>query len=335
MRQALAISGGPDAIAVFSLHHCVATSIAKLREELHTALPHLSQDVSTWMDAIAPGGEAANYLSDPLMFPIVQLPAWLLQTLTGRPDADFLSDISYSTVSGYYQIRLLDNVRDRHGTIEASLLPAAGFFEQEFRSVYQNYFSPEHPFWDCFERFWAATSASVEKEATLRDMELEDFREIAADKFAAAKIPLSAVAYRCHRPDVLPLWLHFCDEFARATQSLDDLFDWQDDLQGGRCTYFLAEAARRKEKHESTESFILREGFSRGAQCLREQTMLVRELAAQLNCRAVIQYLDQREQMLAAKLAPIQRGLENLQQLRVILENPPESIQTDSHREVI
>jgi hypothetical protein len=335
MRQAVAISGGPDAVAVFSLHHRVATSIERLRNRLHIELPLLAQDVSTWMDDIAPGGEAANYLSDPLMFPIVQLPGWLFQTLTGRADADFLSDVSYSTVSGYYHIRLLDNVRDRHGTIETSLLPATGLFEREFRSVYQKYFSPEHPFWNCFERFWVATTASVEKEATLRDMELEDFREIAANKFAAAKIPLSAVAYSCQRPDVLPLWLHFCDEFARATQSLDDLFDWQDDLQGGRCTYFLAEGARRKEKHESTESFVLREGFFRGAQCLREWTMLVHELATQLNCRALIQYLDQREQTLAAKLAPIQRGLENLQQLRVILDNPPEHTQTDSHREVI
>src|ERR1051326_3834456 len=105
MRQALAISGGPDLVGVFSLHHRVAASIERLRNRLHAEVPQLAQDVSTWMDAIAPGGEAANYLSDPLMFPILQLPAWLLQTLTGRVDARFLSDVTYSTVSGYYHVR--------------------------------------------------------------------------------------------------------------------------------------------------------------------------------------------------------------------------------------
>jgi hypothetical protein len=321
MRQAVAISGGPDAVAVLSLHHRVATSIERLRNRLHIELPLLAQDVSTWMDTIAPGGEAANYLSDPLMFPIVQLPGWLLQTLTSRTDADFLSDLSYSTVSGYYQIRLLDNVRDSHGTIETSLLPAAGFFESEFRGIYEKYFHPGHPFWECFERFWSATSSSVEKEATLHDMELEDFREIAADKFAAARIPLCAVAYRCQRPDVLPLWLHFCDEFARATQSLDDLFDWQDDLEGGRCTYFLSHAQRCKAVEESVAALVIREGFSWGVQKLKDQTLVVRDRAMELNSRELIQYLEQRELMLAAKLAPIQEGLANLHRLQVILDN--------------
>jgi len=319
MRQALAISGGPDAVADFSLHHRVAASIEKLRNRLHTELPELGQDVSTWMDAIAPGGEAANYLSDPLMFPIVQLPAWLLQSLTGSADAGFLSDVTYSTVSGYYHVRLMDNIQDGHATVEGKLLPAAGLLEQQFRGVYEKYFSSQHPFWEHFERFWQATSASVEKEALLREMSLDDFREIAADKYAAAKIPMAAAAFHSGHAASLPLWFRFCDELARATQLLDDLLDWQDDLRAERCTYYLSHILGCKEGHESPESYVFREGFFWGLQQLRAQTILIGDLALELNCGDLIHYLDQREATLRLQLIPIQQGLEHYRQLRQIL----------------
>lgn len=321
MRHAPAIPDGPDAVGVLPLHGCVAATIEKLRNRLHAELPPLANSLSEWMDSIAPGGVAANYLSDPLMYPIIQLPGWLLQSIAGCVDDGFSSDLAYSTVNGYYHIRLLDNVQDGHGTVEGELLPAAGFFEDEFRGVYQKYFARQHPFWTYYGRFWHATSASVQKEALLRDMSLGDFREIAADKFAAAKIPLAAAAFHSGRPDLMPLWIAFCDDFARATQLVDDLFDWQDDLDGNRCTYFLSHAVRCRAERESVASFVVREGFSWGVQKLREQTMLVRDRAMKLNCRELIQYLNQREIMLAAKLAPVQEGLENLRRLQVILDN--------------
>jgi hypothetical protein len=159
----------------------------------------------------------------------------------------------------------------------------------------------------------------VEKEALLREMGLEDFREIAADKYAAAKIPIAGAAFHCGHAESVPPWFRFCDELARATQLLDDLLDWQDDLRAERCTYYLSHVLSCKAKHESPELYVFRKGFFWGLQQLRAQTIRVGDLALELNCGDLIHYLDQREATLSSQLIPIQQGLKTLQQLRQIL----------------
>ena len=73
---------------------------------------------------------------------------------------------------------------------------------------------------------------------------------------------------------------------------LDDLFDWYDDLERKGCTYLLSEAVRRKSGNESVEAWMMREGFSWGVQCLRDQMLEVRRLAHKLRCPALVEYLD-------------------------------------------
>ena len=298
----------------------IAAAIEELRAGLRDRLPALAARVSRWMDDISPNGQAARYFAHPQMFPMLQLPSWLAGTICDERDTAFHAGLVYSTANGYYYIRLLDNLMDGHATVERELLPAATFFHTEFCVVYQRYFGPYHPFWRMFTRFWLACSESVAKEAALDSMRFQDFAEISAGKFAAAKIPLSAVACRYRRPDVLPLWLQFCDALACWTQMLDDLFDWYDDLERKGCTYLLSEAVRRKSGNESVEAWMMREGFSWGVRCLRDQMLEVRRLAHKLRCPALVEYLEKREGIVQAEVTEISKGLGSLKELAAVLE---------------
>ena len=49
----------------------------------------------------------------PQAFPIFELPYWMTPASARRKDAAFQEDMAYSTFSGYYAIRLIDNITDR------------------------------------------------------------------------------------------------------------------------------------------------------------------------------------------------------------------------------
>src|SRR6185369_11102253 len=120
-------------------------------------------------------------------FPLLRLPWWLEKTLRPQPVLTFQADLVYSSMNGYYYIRLLDNVMDGHATVEHRLLPAAGFFHSQFQISYQPYFGSAHPFWNFFKQTWFQSAEVTLRDAALVDVDLPHFRQIASQKVCAGK----------------------------------------------------------------------------------------------------------------------------------------------------
>jgi hypothetical protein len=284
------------------------------------AAPALAARISDWMRQLARSPHPADYFINPIGFPLLRLPWWLEQTLLAEPARAFQADLVYSTVNGYYYIRLLDNVMDGHASVERTRLPAAQFFHTQFQFAYQRYFEAGHPFWEHFARVWFHSAEVTARDADLRDVSLADFRRWAGQKVCAAKIPLAAVCYYYHRPDLLEPWSRFVDAFGAWHQMFNDVFDWNQDLGRGARTYFLCEAERRRRADESTAAWVVREGFGWGVAALYTWLAEAKELAMPLHSPALMAYLDQREAMLREQAKGVSSGLRQLAALATAME---------------
>ena len=271
------------------------------------------------MKSLSATGDAPDYFVQPRMFPMLLLPWWMAESMGRKPDHGFHSDVVYSTLNGYYYIRLLDNLMDGHGTVELALLPAAALFHSEFLLTYQQYFEADHPFWPIFRSAWFSYSEAIACEAGVECFDETAFRRISVSKLCAARIPLAATSHFYQGADSMKPWLEFTTALAHWSQMLDDLFDWHRDLRDKKDSYVLSQARRHKREGETVESWIAREGFDWGISVLSRWLPELRRLAQPLRSAAVNRYLDLREEMLEEDSAKLGAGLKTLVEIAAAL----------------
>ena len=295
-------------------------AITRILEEFAETAPYLGTGVSLWMRHLSPSGRARDYLDQPRIFPTLLLPWWMTQAGCALPDLAFHRDLVYSSVNGYYFIRLVDNLMDGHGSGELKLLPAAAFFHTEFMRVYQQYFSADHPFWQLFRKAWMRANDATAQGASTTEFGPEEFATITVAKVVAAEIPLIAAAYHMGKPDLLPSWLDFCKGLAHWFQMMDDLFDWRRDLQSGQTSFLLSEARCRKDAEESVEAWMLREGVDRGMDRLECGLRELKAQACALDSEDAERFLFERGERLAQDRAELDAGLNALLEAARILD---------------
>ena len=198
------------------------------------------------MKSLSPTGDAPDYFMQPRMFPMLLLPWWMAKSGGRELDRGFQSDLVYTTLNGYYYIRLLDNLMDGHGSVELALLPAAAFFHSEFLLTYQKYFDANHPFWPVFRSAWFSSSEAIASEAGVVCFDEDAFGQVSVQKLCAARIPLSATSYFYHDTESIKPWLEFTAALANWSQMLDDLFDWHRDLRDKKDSYVLFRGPTRQ-----------------------------------------------------------------------------------------
>ena len=291
----------------------------RLELEMAQAAPIMAGHVSQWLRYLAQSEQPADYFKNPIGFPLLGLPWWLEKTLHSDPPSTLQADLIYSTMNGYYYIRLLDNVMDGNATVERKLLPAAGFFHAQFQLIYQRYFEPAHPFWDFFKQTWFHSAEVTIHDARLSQISLDQFRCIAGQKVCAGKIPVAATCYYHDRTDILPAWEDFFDALGAWHQMWNDVFDWNKDLTYGTQTYFLSEADRRKRPDESAAAWIVRQGFEWGIATLQDWMTNLTNLARPLNSPGLMAYLDWRAADLEQRHASAAKGLHHLAKLAVAM----------------
>ena len=303
------------------LQKLVSHACARIQDELTCRAPFLAEQVCGWMAQLSPTGKAADYFLQPRMFPLLRLPLWAAKSFAAESDSEFLADVIYSTINGYYYIRLLDNLMDGHGTIELKILPATAFFHTEFQATYQKYFEAAHPFWEVFRSAWFSASDAVTHEFTLDRIREAEFERITVSKLAGARIPLAAVGFRYGTGQTTQRWENFVLALARWSQMEDDLFDWHQDLRHGKTSYFLTEANRRK-GFDTVDAWVLREGFQRGVETLQQELLALRDLVPALNSPVVARYLDLRETMLEGQKTRISEAFQVLEAVASATEEP-------------
>jgi hypothetical protein len=291
----------------------------RIQTELMHRAPFLGEEVCRWMSHLSPTSDASEYFLQPRTFPLLLLPGWAARSFAAAPDTEFLADVVYSTVNGYYSIRLLDNFMDGHGTVELKILPAIAFFHTEFQATYHKYFAAAHPFWKIFRAAWFCGSEAVTREFDLDRIDEAEFERVTVVKLAGARIPLAAVAFRHDAGEQLQCWEKFALALARWSQMEDDLFDWHDDLRHGKTSHFLTEA-RRNRGLETVEGWVIREGFQRGIASLQRELDALRHLVPPLNSTDVVRYLDLRETMLDGLKARIGAAFQILKDVASITE---------------
>jgi hypothetical protein len=298
----------------------VRNACARIEAELNRRAPFLGQKISKWMAHLSPSGKAAEYFLQPRAFPLLQLPWWAAKSFTTEPDQKFLADVVYSTINGYYYIRLLDNLMDGHCTTESDILPATAFFHTEFQTVYQEYFEFSHPFWESFRSAWFSTSDAVTREAHLHSVDKAAFEQVTVAKLAAARIPVVAVALRHGMGRRLRYWEEFTLALARFSQMEDDLSDWHHDLKHGKTSYFLTQASRQSDL-ESIEKWVICGGLQREMEKLQSELSSLRRLARCLHSPDVVRYLDSREIILQTQKVKIGQAFQVIQDVERILRS--------------
>ncbi len=302
------------------LSHIVTDAISRLQSEMTQAAPFMAQHISRWMQQLSGTTQPEDYFMHPLAFPSLLLPWWVEHTLTDTPNIPLQSDLAYSTINGYYYIRLIDNLMDGHATVELKLLPALGFFHTQFQTAYQRHFAQDHPFWDSFSAVWSHSAEAAIKDANLTNIDETQFKQVAAQKTCAAKIPATAVCYYYDRPDLIEPWSNFVTLFGCWHQLFNDLFDWYKDYTNQTPTYFLSEAERRRNPDEPVAGWVAREGFQWAIEKSQGWMSNLKAMAHDLQSPDLTAYLDTRQAMLLKQKEDVAKGLQSLAKIMAIGE---------------
>lgn len=276
------------------LRRAIIAGMARICCELEEKMPLTANDVKGWLAYLSGSQQPADYYLRRPDLPMFLFPRFLEKAQV-KPDNPFMYDRVYSTMNGFYYIRLLDDVTDHHDPDKVALLPALGFFHSQFQSPYQIYFAAEHPFWEQFRQIWFHSADVTLRDLRLRKLNRKQFVQIAAQKTCAVKIPIAAVACRYGREDIFPAWGRFMDAYGCWHQMSNDLFHWHEDLSLETATYFLSEAARRRRANETAAAWVIREGFEWGLAQLEEWMGQARELAGELESAELLRFLAYRE----------------------------------------
>jgi len=306
------------------LRKLAGDACARIEAELSRRAPFLGQKISKWMAHLSPSGKAHEYFLQPRAFPLLHLPWWAAKSFTAEPDLKFLADVIYSTINGYYYIRLLDNLIDDHNTVESDILPGTAFFHTEFQAVYQKHFEASHPFWEIFRSAWFSASDAVTHEAHLDCVDKAAFEQVSVAKLAPVKIPVAAVGFRHGAGRRLRYWEAFTLALARFSQMEDDLSDWHHDLRHGKTSYFLTEAGRQKDL-ESIEAWVICEGYQQAMENLQRELSALRRLVRSLHSPDVVRYLDVRETILQTQRVKIVKAFQVIKDVDRIIREVPQT----------
>ncbi len=303
------------------LRNIIKESTFRLHRELTEAAPFMAEQVIPWLKGLSGTAQPEDYFLHPMAFPMLLLPWWCEQACSPQPDvADvpFQTALAYSTINGYYYIRLIDNLMDGDAEANPRLLPTLNFFHTQFQMAYQPYFAADHAFWPFFKATWFRSGESAMQDALLTDLDLSQFKQIVAKKVCAAKIPVAAVCYYQQHLDVLGSWIYFIDLLGCWHQMTNDLFDWHKDLTHQTQTYFLAEVRRRKQPSASVAEWVVKEGFDWGCQLLGSWMAELHDLAERLESPPLTAYLQTRQAMFAQKEAEVKQGFQNIASLLAV-----------------
>jgi hypothetical protein len=300
----------------------VTQSVGRTLTALHQLTPQIQPQVEAWMRSLSGGHAAEAYFTHPMAFPTLLLPWWLEQSFGQSPNLALHGEITYSSINGYYFIRMIDNVMDGETTTEKGLLPVLAFFHTEFQSAYQTYFPAAHPFWDVYRTVWFGTHQAAIVDAQLTSIDLPAFETMAAQKVSAARIPVAAVCHYYGRTDVMDAWFALVHCLGKWSQMFNDVFDWHKDNANGNQTYFLSEASRLKLPHETLAGWVVREGFAHGCDTLHEWMREAQDLAAALNCSELNQHLAERSNLFEARAHKSLEGLQALGKLVMVSSTP-------------
>jgi len=304
-----------------ALRQDIKKATVLLENTLQQITPVLAPSVRGWMRKLSGTMHPEDYFLHPDAFPMFLLPYWVEKATRARLSRRFHRDLIYSTLNGYYYVRLIDNFMDRDGDTNLLLLPAMHVFQFEYVRAYTTHFPPEHAFWRIMRETWFRSGDAAMHDAMLTDMDSTQFKNVAAQKVCAVKIPIAAVCHYYHRQDLIAGWNELVDMLGCWHQMLNDLFDWRKDLAHENDTYFLSEARRRLRWSEPTAEWVMREGFEWGIGLLGDWMESMQSIAAGLNSSGLRTYLRTRRALLDERVTELIGPVQAIQHLAAAIRS--------------
>jgi hypothetical protein len=301
------------------LRRLVTRAVGRGQRRLSDEAPTLARLALEWQRALAGGAPPEAYFLHPGAFPMVLLPWWLESTIRDTPEPRFQADVVYSTISGYYFVRMIDDLMDGERPAPAPLLPVLTFLYAEFQQTYYPYFPHDHPFWEACRSATLASAEMAARDAELSEIDRTRFLEISARKVAGARVPIAAVCHRYGRTDLVGPWFTLVDLLGRWHQMLNDIRGWSRDLGAGRQTYFLSQASASVGPNGSIAEWVIGDGLTWGAALLEEWMSELRAAASDLGSPALVAYLGDRASSLATEWEGLQPSLVAVRHLASIM----------------
>lgn len=282
---------------------------------LRVGAPTLADHALEWTRLLSGHARPESYFTHADAFPMLLLPWWLEGCIRGEPAEAFHADVVYSTMTGYYFVRMIDDLMDRDRVPRPEAVPALIFFHTEFHRTYHRHFAQGHPFWDALNAASLTSAETASKDAGLAGVSREQFIEISARKIAGARIPIAAVCHRYDRQELIGQWYAFVDLLGRWHQMLNDILGWNRDLAHGRRTYFLTEAQARAGDGGSVAEWVIADGLDWGLAELDAWMGPLLAAGAELDSTPVVAYLEDRRRSLVDKWEDLAPSIEALRRL--------------------
>ena len=238
----------------------------RLQATFRERAPSLAPELTAWTRELAGARPAHRYFLTRAGYPILELPLAVASSVAPARAPVFERDLTYSTVCGYYCMRLIDDALDGDLAPTSTHLLWQTLLGSEFQAVYARHLSEYPAFWKFFSATWFECLECTRVDSRLLDIDFATFASTCAKKTLAAKIPVRATLDYYGAARQSRAWLELCDALARFVQMADDVMDWPVDLRQGSPSYFLAEARRRRRRRESTAQWVAREGLAWGVE---------------------------------------------------------------------
>ena len=283
----------------------IAAGAERLEASLGAEAPALAMGGLAWLRSLTRTGRLADYFRHPNRFPVLRLPWWAVESAAAEPSCerpDLVGDITYGSMAGYYYIRLIDDLVDHDPGVSLDLLPLAAFFHTEFHGIYHRHFPPDSEFWPVFRTRWLRLADAMVARIEPGADPAESLLRRATATIGAVVIPLRALTLGFGVPERFPRWEPVVLELARIEQLIDDLVDWQVDLERDLPNLLLVEGVRRARHGEPVAAWVVREGYGWGLEAAGNRISALHEAAAAFDSPSLLEFLALRQAFL--------RGLE-------------------------
>ncbi len=298
------------------LQLCLSNAFERFDADLNRALPLTAQQLRQYLHGAPTKPE---HVFGVRAFPHFLLPNRFSPAEHSLVDAEFQTDLIYSSINGYYSIRLCDNIADNDSPPELrKLAPCTLYFDSEAITPYRKHFPTTHEFWNLFNTFLAQQAEASAADSLLEDVDAETFASLSSRKFTGTR----SLCQRCATVITglersFEQWLRFVDCLGNFAQFSNDFFDWRHDLIHGITTYISSES-RRRAPGESIATWFLREGFDWGVAELQLRFDNVKLHAEALGNKAVLDWLIARGRTLDDDIDKLRSGLNLLKTLERI-----------------
>ncbi len=295
----------------------IEAGAARLDQTIRSDSPNLAGPALAWMQSLTLTGRLADYFLHPARFPMLRLPGWAVEPEV-RHHQDLFADTIYSTICGYYHIRLLDDIVDRQPGAPLDLLPLTALLHTEFHGTYQRHFPAGSAFWPVFRTRWLGLADATVLRPADGMPSPAALLDRAAATIGAVVIPLAALTLGIGVPERFEQWEPVVLEVARAEQLMDDIIDWQQDEERGQPNLLLVEGRDRARPGEPVAAWVVREGYRWGLAAASQRFDRIGADAARLGSAPLMEFLEHRCRLMARLEAETGPGLAQLAQLSAL-----------------